>query len=120
MNGRIARLHLGAVLLRAWGESSAFPWHPGSSFALPQLAPPLAQSASALCLWARPLKPASSIGRHSLRPLQSQHLDNSSGLQFHGVPNLSLNSDPACIVRRSLSTSRFLGSAHRLGAGGAG
>ena len=35
-------------------------------------------------------------------------------------PNLSLNSDPACIVIRSLSTSRFLGSVQRLGAGGAG
>ena len=36
------------------------------------------------------------------------------------MPNLSLNSDPACIAFRSLSTSRFLGSARRLGAGGAG
>jgi hypothetical protein len=35
-------------------------------------------------------------------------------------PNPPLNSDPACIAFRSLSTSRFLGSAHRLGAGGAG
>jgi len=36
------------------------------------------------------------------------------------TPNLPLNSDPACIVLRSLSTSRFLGFAQRLGAGGAG
>jgi len=35
-------------------------------------------------------------------------------------PNLPLNSDPACIAFRSLSSSRFPGSAHRLGAGGAG
>ncbi|WP_257307588.1 hypothetical protein [Geothrix campi] len=36
------------------------------------------------------------------------------------APNPPLNSDPACIVPRSLSTSRFLGSVQRLGAGGAG
>jgi len=35
-------------------------------------------------------------------------------------PNPPLNSDPACIAFRSLSTSRFLGSVQRLGAGGAG
>ena len=35
-------------------------------------------------------------------------------------PNPPLNSDPACIAFRSLSTSRFLGSAQRLGAGGSG
>src|SRR5450631_3786771 len=34
--------------------------------------------------------------------------------------NSALNSDPACIVFRSLSTSCYLGSAQRLGAGGAG
>ena len=32
-------------------------------------------------------------------------------------PNLALKSDPACIAFRSLSTFRYLGSAHRLGAG---
>jgi hypothetical protein len=32
-------------------------------------------------------------------------------------PNLALKSDPACIAFRSLSTSRYLGSAHRFGAG---
>ena len=37
-----------------------------------------------------------------------------------GRPNPPLNSDPACIVFRSLSASRFLGFAQRLGAGGAG
>src|SRR5512133_185187 len=36
------------------------------------------------------------------------------------LPNPALNSDPACIAFRSLSASRFLGSAQRLGAGGAG
>ena len=35
-------------------------------------------------------------------------------------PNIALNSDPACIAFRSLSTSRYLGFVHRLGAGGAG
>ena len=33
-------------------------------------------------------------------------------------PNLTLNADPACIVFRSFSSSRFLGFAQRLGAGG--
>src|ERR1035438_891112 len=32
-------------------------------------------------------------------------------------PNLALKSDPACIAFRSLSSFRYLGSAHRLGAG---
>ena len=36
------------------------------------------------------------------------------------TPNLSLNSDPACIVFRSFSCSRFLGFVQRLGAGVAG
>jgi len=35
-------------------------------------------------------------------------------------PNPRLNSDPACVAIRSLSTSRFLGSVQRLGAGVAG
>jgi hypothetical protein len=35
-------------------------------------------------------------------------------------PNLSLNSDPACIVFRSFSSFVFLGFVQRLGAGGAG
>ena len=34
-----------------------------------------------------------------------------------GLPNPSLKSDPACIASRSLSAFRYLGSAHRLGAG---
>jgi len=38
----------------------------------------------------------------------------------HHHPNPQLNSDPACIASRSLSTSRYLGSAQCLGAGGAG
>jgi hypothetical protein len=36
------------------------------------------------------------------------------------LPNLPLNSDPACIVFRSLSTFCYLGFVHRLGAGAAG
>ena len=53
-------------------------------------------------------------------PFPSGLFSNSGGLQFHGLPNPPLNSDPACIAFRSLSTSRYLGSVHRLGAGGAG
>ena len=41
-------------------------------------------------------------------------------IKRNAVPNLPLNPDPARIAFRSLSTSRFLGSAQRLGAGGAG
>ena len=37
----------------------------------------------------------------------------------HHRPNPPLNSDPACIAFRSFSSSRFLGSVQRLGAGGA-
>ena len=44
----------------------------------------------------------------------------SGGFLRAGRPNLSLNSDPACIAFRSLSTSRYLGFVHRLGTGGAG
>ncbi len=36
------------------------------------------------------------------------------------MPNPPLNSDPACIAFRSLSSTRFLGFVQRLGAGGAG
>jgi len=36
------------------------------------------------------------------------------------APNLPLNSDPASVVFRSFSSFRFLGFAHRLGAGGVG
>jgi len=39
---------------------------------------------------------------------------------FPLTPNPRLNPDPTCIAFRSLSTSRFLGSAQRLGAGVAG
>lgn len=51
----------------------------------------------------------------AIRALEHQDGPN---LLTHGNP--SLNSDPACLVIRSLSTTRFFGSAHRLGAGGAG
>ena len=40
-------------------------------------------------------------------------------ISAHMRPNPPLKSDPACIAFRSLSTSRFLGSAQRFGAGGA-
>ena len=36
---------------------------------------------------------------------------------IHLKPNLSLKSDPACIAFCSLSSFRYLGSAHPLGAG---
>ena len=38
---------------------------------------------------------------------------------FREAPNPPLKSDPACIAFRSLSIFRYLGSAHRLGAGAA-
>jgi len=44
----------------------------------------------------------------------------SSSIKRNAVPNPPLNSDPACIAFRSLSTSCFLGSAQRFGAGVAG
>ena len=44
----------------------------------------------------------------------------SGEFQLLGVPNLPLNSDPACIVLRSFSSFVFLGFVQRLGAGGAG
>jgi len=99
-------------------ESFGFPWHAG--FAVLQLAPPIAQSAwffafGLVCLNVRPYSVGSSFARS-----KPECPGNSGRLQFHGVPNLSLNPDPACIVFCSLSTSRFLGSARRLGTGGSG
>ena len=44
----------------------------------------------------------------------------SGEFQGFGVPNLPLNSDPACIAFRSLSSPCFLGFVQRLGAGVAG
>jgi len=38
---------------------------------------------------------------------------------FRPPPNPPLKSDPACIAFRNLSAFRYLGSAHRLGAGAA-
>ena len=102
------------------GESSSFPWHADSAFVLLQLAPPLAQSAwffafGPVRLKARPRSVGIPFARS--KPVL---FGFSSGLQFHGVPNLSLNSDPACIVSRSFSSFRYLGFAQRLGAGVAG
>ena len=42
------------------------------------------------------------------------------GIVSNSAPNPPLNSDPARTAFRSFSSSRFLGSARRLGAGGAG
>src|SRR5512133_1120252 len=69
----------------------------------------------AISLWGRrherslPLKQAQISARRVLRSLLLRARSNSP-----------LNSDPACIAFRSLSTSRYLGFAQRLGAGGAG
>jgi len=60
-------------------------------------------------------------------PYGNMHIYSISRDEFYNVPtgedeapNLSLNSDSAYIAFRPLSTSRFLGSTHRLGAGWAG
>ena len=47
-------------------------------------------------------------------------MPNVSQTQVVLAANLLLNSDPTYISFRSLSIFRFLGPAHRLGAGGAG
>jgi len=52
--------------------------------------------------------------------LQNSAFRCSSVFQRSGAPNRALHSDPACIAFRSLSATRFLGFAQRLGAGGAG
>jgi len=76
------------------GESFGFPWHAGSAFVLLQLAPPLAQSAwfFAFGLVRLNVRPRS-VGISVVRSKPDQ-LGSSGRLQFHGVPNLSLNSDP--------------------------
>ena len=68
-----------------------------------------------LSLWARQLGSPLS----NLRP-RNQACRVLGGFKLVGVPNPPLNSDPACIVFRSFFSSRYLGSAHRLGAGAAG
>jgi hypothetical protein len=55
-----------------------------------------------------------------LKPLSSNPLNNEQFRELSPGPNLSLNSDPACIVFRSLSRFRYLGSAQHLGTVGAG
>ena len=45
---------------------------------------------------------------------------HSTNQELNQQPNPPLNSDPACIAFRSFSSSRYLGFAQRLGAGGAG
>ena len=102
------------------GESLGLPWHAGSGFTALHLAPPLAQSAwvfafGLVCLSALALSVGNSFGRSKVALL-----GNSGRLQVHEVPNPPLNSDPACIAFRSISTSRYLGFAQRLGSGGAG
>jgi len=70
--------------------------------------------------------PGAIYGSINLKLLGSQTRSTkkfqSSSRATHGIgaPNPPLHSDPACIVFRSLSTSRFLGFVQRLGAGGAG
>ena len=56
---------------------------------------------------------------HTIAP-ESKRAVCSGGLMRAGRPNPPLNSDPACIAFRPLSTSRYLGFVQRLGAGGAG
>ena len=62
------------------------------------------------------------IGRYASNIRQSNRVSHSlpAPTKIQATPNLSLNSDPACIVWRALSSSRYLGFAQRLGAGGAG
>ena len=104
------------LLVNPWASRGIL----AAGFALSQPAPPLAQSGLAFAFGLVGLKVRSfSVGIPVARSGPNQ-LGSSSGLQFHGVPNLSLNSDPACVGFRSFSSSRFLGSAQRLGAGGAG
>ena len=75
----------------------------GSRFIQPQHAPPLAQSSLIFAFgidllngWLR------TIGIPFIRP-KSAPFASSGGHSVVGVPNLSLNSDPACIVWRSFS-----------------
>ncbi len=60
------------------------------------------------------------ISLHLARLLVKRSLEAMKCCDDSPRPNPPLNSDPACIALRSLSTSCFLGSAQRLGAGGAG
>jgi len=102
------------------GESFGFPWHAGCGFPLLQLPLPLAQSAWFFAFGLVRLNVLPRLVGSSFARSKPECPGNSGRLQFHGVPNLSLNSDPACTAFRSLSASRYLGSAQRLGAGGAG
>ena len=87
---------------------------------------PSSRSLQHLCLQSHAITPVLSLwGRWhelplSLKQAQTQARRALGAPMRRARPNLALNSDPACIACRSLSTPRFLGSVHRLGAGGAG
>jgi hypothetical protein len=85
-----------------------------SSKSLQRLGPQFHAITPVFSLWVR---------RHelplSLKQAQIQARRALGAPMLWARPNLALKSDPACIVFRSLSTSRYPGSARRLGAGGA-
>ena len=100
------------------GESNGFSWHPGS--AVPQLAPPLAQSASVLCLCARRIK---RFPRSGGIPFVRSHSGFSAarvGFSFVGCLTLRSTRTPPALPSALSQLLAILGSAHRLGAGGAG
>ena len=99
------------------GESIGFSWHPGGRFALSQPAPLSAQSGLVFAFGLVRMKAHSHTVGISFARSQPNPLGSSSGPQFLGVPNPPLKSDPACIAFRSLSTFRYPGFVHRLGAG---
>jgi len=59
----------------------------------------------------------SMVSRSRTSAPESKRAALSGGQSLFSGSNLSLKSDPACIAFRSLSAFRYLGSAHRLGAG---
>src|SRR5512133_1303471 len=85
---------------------------------------PSSRSLQLLSLHSHAITPAISIwGRRHEFPLPLKQAQIQARrvlrlLLLWAQSNSPLNSDPACIAFRSLSTSRFLGSAQRLGAGG--
>jgi hypothetical protein len=91
------------VPLSSWG----WPW----AVLLPRLAHQL---------WFFIFGLAHSDFRSSTFAPETRRIAGSGRFRFSGVPNPALNSDPACIAFRSLSTFRFLGFVQRPGAGGAG
>jgi hypothetical protein len=99
VNGRLALSGSITVLLHAWWLFRQRPVACWCSFALLQLAPPLAQFAwffafGLVRLNVRPYSVDNSFIRS-----KPGYPGSSGRLQFHGVPNLSLNSDPAASGR---------------------